>query len=95
MKNGKLSVRFSGNETDGYAYRLVAVNDKAEATYGDIVTGHQGKASLTLPSDTKNVYLVVTGYPPGKYEPYTFNPYEEGDSKPQTPHTYKYAYKIK
>ena len=68
VKNGRLVVNFSGDKSEGYAYRLVAVNDKAEATYGDIVTGHQGKASLALPSDAQHLYLVVTGYPLGKYK---------------------------
>ena len=95
VKNGRVAVKFTGKDkTDGYAYRLVAVNDQAEATYGPVVTGWKGTANLTLPADTKSVYLVVTGYPLGQYKPYTFNPYEH-DSKPEAPHIYEYTYKIK
>ena len=94
-EGGKLTVKFTGKDkTDGYAYRLVAVNSRAEATYGPVVTGWKGKATLNLPTDTKGVYLVVTGYPLNEYKPYTFNPYEH-DSKPEPPHIYEYSYEIK
>lgn len=87
-----VKVKVAGEDkNDGFAYRLVAIHGDAEATYGDIVTKQKGTASLTLPADTKGVYLVVTGYPLGKYEPYTFNPYSE--EKPAEPHIYTYNIK--
>lgn len=59
----------------GFVYRLVAVNSQAQATYGEISSKQKGSASLRLPSDTKDVYLVVTAYPLNDYKPYIFNPY--------------------
>ena len=95
-KAGKtVKVKFQGEgdkTTDGYAYRLVAVNGDAEATYGDICTAYKGTAKLKLPADAKNVYLVVTGYPLGTYKPDTFNPYDR-HAKRTEPHIYKYSYK--
>lgn len=88
-----VKVKFTGaDKNDGYAYRLVAVNDKAHATYGDISTGAKGVLKMNLPADTKDVYLVVTGYPLGDYKPYTFNPYDE-NTKPEEPHIYTYNIK--
>lgn len=85
-------VKFAGaDKQDGYAYRLVAVNANAKATYGDILTGQKGTLKLALPTDTKDVYLVVTGYPLGAYKPYTFNPYSQ--EKPEEPHIYTYHIK--
>ena len=85
-------VKFSGRDKkDGYAYRLVAIHGDAKATYGAIKTGQKGTLTLTLPDDTKDVYLVVTGYPLNDYKPYTFNPYSE--EKPEEPHIYKYDIK--
>lgn len=95
-KGKKIKVKFEGqNEsaTDGYAYRLVAVNDKAEATYGDICTKKKGCIKMALPSDTKDVYLVVTGYPTNEYKPDNFNPYAKRDKEPKEPTIYKYSYK--
>ena len=69
MKNGKAKVSFVGDKDKGYAYRLVALNDKAEATYGDICTKQKGTATLCVPADAKSVYLVVTAYPLGEYKP--------------------------
>ena len=86
-------VKFEGmNKDDGYAYRLVAVNHQAEATYGDISTKQKGTVKLNLPADTKDVYFVVTGYPKSEYKPYTFNPYNRR-SKPEEPHIYTYNIK--
>ena len=78
---GKVKVKFSGDNNKGYAYRLVAVNDKAEATYGDISVKQKGTATITLPADAKKVYLVVTGYPLHEYKPYSDDTY---------PYEYKY-----
>ena len=86
-------VKFEGtNKDDGYAYRLVAVDNNADATYGDICTKRKGTVKLTLPADTKDVYLVVTGYPKDEYKPYTFNPYDH-QSEPEEPHIYTYNIK--
>ncbi|MBR0047006.1 MAG: hypothetical protein IJP75_09065 [Bacteroidaceae bacterium] len=85
-------VKFTGNgKEDGFAYRLVAVNERAHATYGDICTKKKGTATLNLPADTRDVYLVVTAYPLGEYKPYTFNPYS--GEKPEAPHIYTYNIK--
>lgn len=74
-KNHKnIKVKFQGEDDPqkaGYAYRLVAVNDKAEATYSEICTKNKGSIKMTLPADTKNVYLVVTAFPVGEYSPDT------------------------
>ena len=87
-----VKVKFLGSDmNDGYAYRLVAVNATAKATYGDICTKQKGTATLNLPADTKDVYLVVTGYPLGEYKPYTFNPYN--NEKPEEAHIYTYSIK--
>lgn len=96
VKGKKAKVQFEGSNdasTDGYAYRLVAVNDKAEATYGDICTANKGTVKMTLPSDAKDVYLVVTGFPKGEYKPANFNPYSRRNKKPEEPHIFKYSYK--
>ena len=88
-----VKVKFTGaDKNDGYAYRLVAVNDKSHATYGDIATGAKSVLKMNLPADTKDVYLVVTGYPLGDYKPYTFNPYDE-NTQPEEPHIYTYNIK--
>lgn len=79
-KNGEVKVKFTGNRDKGYAYRLIAVNDRAEATYGPVVTGCKGTASILLPSDAQSVYLAVTAYPLGAYAP-------------QSEQTYPYTYK--
>jgi len=94
-KKTVVRVKFEGaSPADGYAYRLVAVNDQAEATYGDIVTARKGKATLTLPDDAKNVYLVVTGYPLGTYEPTVTFPREGEAPQSSAPHTYAYKYTL-
>ena len=86
-------VTFTGaDKGDGYAYRLVAVKQNAEPVYGDISTKQKSTLKLNLPADTKDVYLVVTGYPLGEYKPYTFNPYDR-NRKPEEPHTYTYNIK--
>lgn len=87
-----IKVKFEGDTpNDGYAYRLVAINGEAKATYSDIITKSKGTIKLTLPIDTKDAYFVVTGYPLGEYEPYTFNPYRT--EKPKEAHTYTYKLK--
>ena len=87
-------VTFTGeSKDDGYAYRLVAVNHQAKATYGEILTRQKGTVKLTLPADTRAVYLVITGYPKGEYKPYTFNPYSH--EKPEEAHIYKYKFKVR
>lgn len=80
--------------TDGYAYRLVAVNDRAEATYSPISTNPRAKLKFRVPADATALYLVVTGYPKGKYKPYLFNPYDR-NSKPDAPAIYPYSYSVK
>jgi hypothetical protein len=85
-------VKFAGSsKEDGFAYRLVAVNERAKATYGDICTKQKGIATLNLPADTKDAYFVVTAYPLGEYKPYTFNPYS--NEKTEEPHIYTYNIK--
>ncbi len=69
IKNGKAKVSFVGDKDKGYAYRLVALNDKAEATYGEICTKQKGTATLLVPADTRKVYFVVTAYPLSQYKP--------------------------
>jgi hypothetical protein len=88
-----IKLKFIGHDkTDGYAYRLVAVNANAQATYSEIMTRQKGTLKYALPSDTKEVYLVVTGYPLGEYKPYTFNPFSR--SKAEDPHIYTYHYEL-
>lgn len=81
MRQGKFRLNFSGDRDKGYAYRLVAVNDRAGATYGDICTQQRGTACLDLPADTQALFLVVTGYPLGTYQP---------DSEQTYPYQLKY-----
>ena len=89
-----VKVTFIGeSKEDGYAYRLVAIDHQARATYGEILTKQKGITKLTLPADTKAAYLVVTGYPKGEYKPYTFNPYSK--EKPEAAHIFKYNFKVK
>lgn len=90
-RNVKVNFHGEGDKSeDRYAFRLVAINDKAEATYSPIRTGFKGTIKMHLPADTKAVYLVVTGYPKGEYEPYTFNPYDP-DSEKEEEHIYPYS----
>lgn len=92
-RNIQIKFQGEGDDTiDGYAYRLVAVNDKSEATYSEICTKYKGKLRMTLPADTKDVYLVITGYPLDEYHPYTFNPYDN-DSEKGSVDIYKYVLK--
>ncbi len=87
-----IKIKFEGgNKNDGYAYRLVAVNGDTKPTYSDIMTKQKGTIKLALPADTQAVYFVVTGYPLGAYEPYTFNPYST--ETPKEEHTYTYKLK--
>lgn len=79
-------------EADGYVYRLVAVNDKAQATYGTIHTEPSHMLRMRVPEDTKSLYLVVTAYPKGEYKPGSFNPYER--KKNEEPEK-EYKYEIK
>lgn len=89
-----IKIKFIGNyKTDGYAYRLVAINQEGKATYSDISTKPKGTLKLLLPADAQKAFLVVTGYPLGEYKPYTFNPYSK--EKPQKEHIYTYDYSIK
>ncbi len=93
MKKAQVAFQGTGDKTaDGFAYRLVAVNDKAEATYGDICTKYASKISMKLPADTKDVYLVVTSYPLGEYKPNNSNPYSRRQ-KQEPPYIYKYEIK--
>jgi hypothetical protein len=88
-----IKVKFAGaDKNDGYAYRLVAVDSNAHATYGEICTKQKGTLKLNLPANTQNVYLVVTGYPLGEYKPSNFNPYRR-QGKAEEPHIYTYNYK--
>ena len=87
-----IKVKFAGaDKNDGYAYRLVAVDSNAHATYGEICTKQKGTLKLNLPANTQNVYLVVTGYPLGEYKPSNFNPYRR-QGKAEEPHIYTYNY---
>ena len=90
----KVKVTFASESgpDDGFAYRLVAIGNDSKATYGPISTKDKATLKMKLPDGTKDVYLVVTAFPRGEYEPYTFNPYSE--EKPQAPRVYKYTYKI-
>lgn len=85
-----LTVKFHGDKNDGFAFRIVTVNGKQEASYSDICTKANGKLKMDIPADAKDAYLVVTGYPLGEYKPYNFNPYSH--EKPETPHVYKYSF---
>lgn len=86
-----IKVKFDGNKEDGFAYRLVAVDQEKNATYGDICTKAKGQVKMNIPANATDVYLVITGYPLGEYEPYTFSPYSE--EKPDAPHIYNYTIK--
>lgn len=88
----KVAVTFKGADAnDGYAYRIVAVDEEGKPVYGAICTKNKGKVNMKLGSDTKDVYLVVTGYPKGEYQPYNFNPYQRKKKAPE--HNYKYSIK--
>ena len=88
-----IKVKFAGAEkNDGYAYRLVAVDNNANATYGEISTTQKGTLKLNLPANTQGVYLVVTGYPLDEYKPSTFNPYRRQE---QAEEAHIYTYNIK
>jgi len=89
-----LSLSFEGkNPNDGYAYTLVSMSEGNFPHYQDIKTDTNGNLSLPIMRDTKDVYLVVTGYPKDKYKPYTFNPYDR-NAKAEEPHIYQYEYKL-
>lgn len=89
-----VQVKFCGqSKEDGYAYRLVAVDGNGRATYGDIQTGQKGRLRMSLPKGGVDVYLVVTGYPLGDYQPYTFKPYSQEPAEPAA--TYQYKYEVK
>lgn len=93
----KVTVNFNGEgdkTTYGYAYRLVAVDADANATYSDISTATKGKVKMQIPDGTKDVYLVVTGFPRGEYKPMMFNPYHPEEKKDEEI-IYKYTYTIK
>lgn len=84
----------TGTDDDGYAYRLVAVDNNANATYGEISTRQKGKLTMQIPEGTTGVYLVVTGYPKGEYKP------EGGrrgrrNNQPEEAHVYPYKYNVK
>ncbi len=92
VKGKQSKVTFEGENdpaTDGYAYRLVAVNADAKATYGDISTSPRGTVSLKLPADTQSVYLVVTGFTKGDYKPSN----SRRNQSSAQPHIFKYHYK--
>lgn len=89
----KLTLKFSGqNKTDGYAYRLVAVDADGRATYGKISTLPKGRQKIRVPKDATGVYLVVTGYPLGDYESYTF--YGRRDNSARSSTVYRYTYEV-
>lgn len=92
----KVTVDFKG-EADaqkyGYAYRLVAVDADANATYSPISTAQKGKISLDIPADAQDVYLVVTGFP-HTYKPESFgNPHRNQNE--EEPAIYQYTYIVK
>ena len=94
----KITLSFNGQNNpleDAYAYRLVAVNANADATYSEISTEYKGKIKFNIPEDTKDVYLVVTGYPMGKYKPETFGHRRNQEEKKEEPTIYKYTYNVK
>lgn len=72
--------------TDGFAYRIVAVDADNNPTYSDIQT--QRTLRLTLPEGTTRLYCVVVAYPKDGYTPILHSPRNK-DTTP--PRTYKYT----
>ena len=88
-----IELTFEGaDDNDGYACRIVTIDNAGNAEYGKTQTGTKSSHHVNLNRNTKAAYLVVTGYPKGEYKPYLFNPYDR-KSKSETPHIYKYNYK--
>lgn len=68
----------SESPSDGYAYRIVAVDDDNRATYSDIIT--KGKTTLRIPKNTKHIYSVVVAYPADGYKPEPFRHHKQEDT---------------
>lgn len=86
---GKVSVEFEGmgdKEKDGFRYGLVAIDKDGNATYGKMMSGFKGKASVECSSDTKQVKMIVVACPKDEYKPMTW------DSKEHR--VYKYSIKL-
>lgn len=91
----KVKLTFTGKgdaTTDGYAYRLVAVNNNADATYSDICTDYKSVLKMNLPTDTKDVYLVVTGFPKKEYK---VNRRGRRNQPAEEEKTYEYSFEVK
>lgn len=54
---------------DGFRYGLVAIDQQGNATYGKMQTAFKGEASVKVNERTKQVKLVVMGYPKDEYTP--------------------------
>ena len=64
----EVSVNFVGldggySSVEGWRYGFVAVKDNNSAVYGTPGNSKEGTASLTIPENTKNLWLIVTGAP--------------------------------
>lgn len=89
----KVKVAFTAggdNATDGFAYRLVAVNENADATYSDISTSQKSTLKMKLPKDCTSVYLVVTSYPLEGY-----HGIRRGRTNKTEEKIYEYKYEVK
>ncbi len=75
--NGKWSIIDiqSTSPSDGFAYRIVAVDGDNNATYSDIKT--MGKVKFRVPQGTVKLYSVVVAYPKDGYQPVLFGPQYE------------------
>ena len=96
ISKGKHTVQFQGGDdpqANGYRYGIVLVDQHMDATYLPMQSAFKGKLEYTAAADTHKAYLVVVGYPKDKYEPYTFNPYDEEEKKVER--DFDYAISVK
>ena len=68
----------SKSPNDGFAYRIVAVDENNTATYSPIST--KGKVKFHIPAGTRHLYSVIVAYPKDGYKPCLFNPYEQEET---------------
>lgn len=72
----------------GWMYGFVALLNDGSRQYGDAVSLKEGKATFTVPANTKSLYFVVLGAP-ASYQP---NPWDEKElTDEQWPYKVKFA----
>lgn len=75
-------------EIAGWRYGFVALRHNGERVYGEMNRAQEGTASFTVPDNTEQMWLVVTGAPT-QYSPHPWD--DDNTNDPQWPYTVKFS----